>query len=296
MEYFIYCLTKTIVEYIQYYSMITELVVISPLILLYRWGWINFYHVIIFIITIYWLPKCIFITFLNKYCPSVLTHRSNKEKKIALTFDDVPYGSHEGIVRLLDRFQMKGTFFMISDALRYGDMEHMKYLNVDYMSSHGKQITQTFKDARKSNLAKIVHEGHQIANHGKTNSMHALKTYKSLAQEIETCDKDISDIYNLAGVSPPKTKFYRPGCGLFTSITTRYCRDHNYKLTLGSVYPNDPIFFIPYLNYWYIRWHLESGDVVIFHDRPWTPQMLRYLLPWLEKEGYKCVTLDELFI
>lgn len=276
--------------------MITELVILSPLILFYRWGIINLYHIILILLILYWLPKSIFVNFLNYFCPSVFTHKPNTQKKIAMTFDDVPYGSHEGIVRLLDRFKMKASFFIISDYLGSGAMDLMREYNVDYMSETGKLIKETLILQRMDKLSEMVQKGHQICNHGKSNSMHALKTTTGLAHEIDTCDQYIQKIYELAKTPLPKKKFYRPGCGLFTPITTKYCQENDYCLTLGSVYPNDPIFCIPYLNFLYIKWHIQSGDVVILHDRPWTPQMLRYLLPWLEKEGYKCVTLDELFI
>ena len=256
---------------------------------------INLFHIIPIIAILYWLPKIIFVNFLNYYCPDVLTHKPNSQKKIALTFDDVPYGSHDGIVRLLDKYKMKGSFFMISDYLSNGYMDLMKEYNVDYMSEMGKLIKETLINKNMDKFSEIVINGHQICNHGKTNSMHALKTTTGLAYEIDTCDRFIQRIYELADVPLPKIKFYRPGCGLFTSITTKYCKENNYRLTLGSVYPNDPIFCIPYLNFLYLKYHIQSGDVIILHDRPWTPQMLRYLLPWLEKEGYKSVTLDELF-
>ena len=275
--------------------MITELVSILPVILFYRWGWINLYHIIPILLTMYWLPKCIFVNFLNRLCPNVLTHKPNVQKKIALTFDDVPYSSHEGITRLLDRFKMKASFFMISDYLSYGYMDLIREYNVDYMSETGKLVKETLTLQRMDKLSEIVLNGHQICNHGKTNSMHALKTTTGLAHEIDTCDEYIQKIYRLAETPLPKTKFYRPGCGLFTSITTKYCQENDYMLTLGSVYPNDPIFCFPYLNFLYLKYHISSGDVIILHDRPWTPQLLRYLLPWLEKEGYNCVTLDELF-
>lgn len=67
-----------------------------------------------------------------------------------------------------------------------------------------------------------------------------------------------------------------------------------YKLALGSVYPSDPIVFSNYLNYLYLIAHIEPGDVIILHDRRWTPPMLDRLLPWMKAYGYESVTLETL--
>ena len=40
---------------------------------------------------------------------------------------------------------------------------------------------------------------------------------------------------------------------------------------------------------------MSNGDIIVLHDRPWTPIMLNYLLPWMKENGYVSVTLDELF-
>jgi peptidoglycan/xylan/chitin deacetylase (PgdA/CDA1 family) len=98
----------------------------------------------------------------------------------------------------------------------------------------------------------------------------------------------------MAGVPRGRT-FYRPGCGFFNSTMLKFCQDNDIILTLGSVYPNDPVFSHAYLNFLYVKAHLEAGDIVILHDRKWTPDMLRYLLPWMKQNGYKSVTLDEMF-
>ena len=68
-------------------------------------------------------------------------------------------------------------------------------------------------------------------------------------------------------------------------------KELNYIVTLGTVYPNDPIFLIPWWNYWYLRLHIAGGDIVILHDRMWTPKMLDNLLPWLDHVNIRSVPL-----
>jgi len=198
--------------------------------------------------------------------PRLLFHEFG-HNRIALTFDDAPYGSHEEIIKILDMYNMKGTFFIISD----------------YVNSQNYQI-----------LVNAVKNGHQLANHGKTNSFHAIKSMESLKKEIAVCDLLLVEIYKEAGVELPQM-FYRPGCGAFTNQMLKHVESLNYKLALGSVYPNDPIVRSSFINYHYIINHLENDDIVILHDRKWTVPLLQKLLPYLNEYGYQAVTLHELF-
>lgn len=219
----------------------------------------------------YWLPKWLFLDlFMDIFYPTIITRKrvvDENHKTIALTFDDAPYGAHEEIIKTLDMYNMKGTFFVISD----------------YVNNENRQI-----------LVNAVKNGHLLANHGKTNFMHAVLPMNSLIKEIAVCDLLLSDIYDEAGVEMPQM-FYRPGSGLFTNSMLRYVESLNYKLALGSVYPNDPTMISSWLNYHYITNHLENGDVVILHDRNWTVPLLQKLLPYLNENGYHAVTLQELF-
>lgn len=218
-------------------------------------------------LTIYWLPKCIFVEFLNKWFPSVITHTKVKDKTIYLTFDDAPYGYSRRIMDQLDKWDMKASFFVISDYVT---------------------------DATRGTMIQAIRDGHQLCNHGQKNSMAALLSYENLDKELGICQEVIDNLYDIAHVRLPKNKFYRPGCGLFNGKILQYMKENNYHLTLGSVYPNDPVFFIPYMNYLYLISHIESGDVIILHDRSWTPKTLEYLLPYLAKNGYKTEILDKL--
>lgn len=225
---------------------------------------------------IYWLPKCITVKFLNKIYPNILTHNKNTNKKqISLTFDDVPYNgtsSFTKIVQILDNYGMKGTFFIIS-----GDVD----------------------DNSRKLLVDVVKNGHQLGNHGKRNTMHFCLSESSLIDEIEDCDKLITSIYNEVGISFSSSiinkKIYRPGCGLFHNKMLEICDARNYKLTLGSVYPDDPLVCCPIINYYYLLSHIENGDIVILHDRKWTPQMLERLLKHMKSIEMESVTVDNLF-
>lgn len=271
--------------------MLTELVVILVLGIPYYLGLINLPVMLILLGTIYWLPKSIFIKALNNFYPDIITHndykdtqlKNYKNKYVALTFDDVPNGlngSYVQIQKLLDKYNMKGTFFIISD--------YVDELNDIFNGEPNIKSEDDF-------LTDLVEKGHQLGNHGKTNSMHALKSIHDLETEIITCKLTIERIYKNANKELPFVNVYRPGCGLWTSNMIKLANIYNYKTVLGSVYPNDPIFFISYLNYLYLRFHIARGDIIILHDRSWTPKTLEYLLKWMVKNNYESVTVDELF-
>lgn len=247
--------------------MFTEIALLMPLALLYYNKYLSGMQVLFIMLTVYWLPKFLIINILELIAPAVLTRIPFSENRISLTFDDVPYGNHRDIINLLDEYGHKGTLFVIS-----GDI----------------------KDKDKEMLIEAVKRGHQLANHGMTNSMHALKSMGALRREIEHCDELIKDIYRQANVELPSTMYYRPGCGLFHPWMLKLVHSLNYTLALGSVYPNDPIVRSSWINYNYVWNHIESGDVVILHDRHWTPNMLQSLLPKLNSKNIKSVTLDTL--
>ncbi|SNW62418.1 Polysaccharide deacetylase [Orpheovirus IHUMI-LCC2] len=246
--------------------MVTELVILSPVILLYYFKFISVNTLIVFFFILYWLPKPLVISLLEFLAPYVAT-RNTASTNIALTFDDVPYGNHRDIIQLLDKYGHKGTLFVIS-----GDVNDT-----------------VFED-----LVMAVRNGHQLGNHGKTNSMHALKSSHALAEEVKHCDALITKIYNVAGIPLPSKMYYRPGCGAFHGKMRKIVEDMGYRIALGSVYPNDPVVRSSILNYYYVNAHVEAGDIVILHDRKWTPYMLNKLLYKLNDSGLRSVTLDSL--
>lgn len=250
------------------FKMIIELGIAIPLILLYRYNIINLIHIILIVLFVYWIPKFFFISGIEFFFPMVLTRRINSDKQIALTFDDVPCDlSYNDLIQTLDKHNVKATLFIISD-----------YVN----------------DNNIQTLINAVKKGHQLGNHGRTNSAHILLSKSRLIEEIKHCDHLIREIYSKAEISLPKQMIYRPGCGLFSNRMIEEVHRLGYSLAMGSVYPNDPIVRFSWINYYYLINHIESGDIVILHDRLWTSIMLEKLLPYLQKHNYQMVTIDEL--
>ena len=243
--------------------MIAQIIFSALFLGFYKFGLPLYLNIGLFFI-IYWLPKCIFVKLLELIYPQVIT-RFNVQNQIALTFDDMPDGYHEKIIELLNFHSQKATFFIISGQV------NTKNIGI-------------FVEAVKS--------GHQLGNHGATNSAHFFKNRVALTKEIRECDELIKKIYNMANVPLPKTMVYRPGCGLFGPEMIKIAQEFGYKIALGSVYPNDTIVRNSTINYMYLLCHISPGDVVILHDRKWTPRTLMKLLGSSRWCGWHSVTLD----
>lgn len=176
----------------------------------------------------------------------------NTRNQIILTIDDVPYetGDFEKILNVLNMYNCKATFFVISGLVN---------------------------QSNRQLLVKAIKTGHHLANHGVHNAMHALFYYESLHDEIEPCQQLINELYEEAGVKLPKLKYFRPGVGIVTSAIDRYCKNNNYRIVLGTNYCSDPKVSNVWINEYYIKCHLKPNDIIILHDRKWTPELLERL-------------------
>uniref|UniRef100_A0A6C0E853 NodB homology domain-containing protein n=1 Tax=viral metagenome TaxID=1070528 RepID=A0A6C0E853_9ZZZZ len=224
---------------------------------------------------IYWLPKCIirFIdrntNFIHFFIPNNRSSISSSDdfncvKNILLTFDDVPYDqdSFRKILDLLRNFKQKAIFFVISSQI-----------NEDNYSL----------------LIRAVQEGHCLSNHGMYNHYHCFRSYKTVKYEIETCQSKIKMIYYNAGREYPKKHFFRPGGGIMNKTIQNVCNELDMIPLLGSVYPHDPHVRSCDLNLWYIQYHLEDNDILILHDRVWTPILLEKLFEWMSNNNFRTV-------
>lgn len=188
---------------------------------------------------------------------------------IALTFDDVPSKHFGEILTLLAEYNQKATFFVISSYVT--DVKESQ--NID-------------PGARSSLLAQLtgaVQQGHELANHGSTNSMHALQSRSVFNKQLEDCETLLDDIYAAAEIARPTVRLFRPGCGILTPNMLECVRAKGMRVALGSVHGCDPFLPCPLLQMAFARYHIVPGTIAIFHDLRWTPALLRRLLPWMQK-------------
>ena len=72
------------------------------------------------------------------------------------------------------------------------------------------------------------------------------------------------------------------------------CTYLGYRLVLGSIYPYDPQIPNPKLNSRFIEYKLYPGAIVILHDRLVTIETLRRVLPAIQRQNFRVVTLTQL--
>jgi len=187
------------------------------------------------------------------------------EKVIALTFDDGPHKKYTpDILDILSKYNAKATFFIVGENAE-----------------------------KNPELAlRVYEEGHELAIHTYT---HPLRTNVSkLMKEIK---QSHATIFGITGYSPV---LFRPVKGQYTDAMIDAIVKEGYKVVMWS-------------------WHLDTfdwknpgekrivntvlkgakpGSVVLFHDgggnREQTVRALKKILPELEKQGYKFVTISEL--
>jgi peptidoglycan/xylan/chitin deacetylase (PgdA/CDA1 family)/sulfur carrier protein ThiS len=187
------------------------------------------------------------------------------EKVIALTLDDGPGPYTVRILDVLDKYGVKATFFTLGKM--YSDFPN-----------EGRAYAQ---------------RGHQVASHSWS---HLDQTKQDTATARSEWIKSLEAIREYTGV---ETKVARAPYGYFGLEDWKRCGDLINTMVRWDIDSND----------WssstsaegitqYIMEEAYSGAVVLFHDaggnREKTIATLDTLVPQLQAEGYRFVTIDEL--
>lgn len=191
---------------------------------------------------------------------------------VYLTIDDAVYcnDSFKNILDTLGKYNVKATFFVISS-----------YIN----------------ESNEALLIDAISRGHHLANHGEYNTMHALCSAFSLETEILQCEDALKKLYKRARVQYPKIKYFRPGVGYTTKTIEYVCKKLDYKIVLGTVYPQDAKIPLPNMYAFIVNNKIKEHDVIILHDRYWTPTTLEKTLPYiLEKYKIKPIYEEEIVL
>lgn len=199
-----------------------------------------------------------------------------KKKKVYLTFDDGPSENTDEVLKILDEYGVKGTFFVIG--------------------KEDKDSLRRYKD--------IVKKGHTIALHSYTHN------YKQIYAGLDAFKKDfkrISDlIYDVTGV---RSKYYRfPGGTSNTvspsdmNIFVNYLNKEGIRYYDWNVLNQDADgkFHSPNQLYYNvinpIRRSKEKAFIVLMHDsepKKNTVKALPKVLETLLKDGYQLLPIDD---
>lgn len=191
-----------------------------------------------------------------------------QDKLIALTFDDGPDPIQTPqILALLQQYQAKGTFFVL-----------------------GKWAEKFPELIRQEQL-----EGHEIANHtyAHTYAVRSTRADKYM-KEISTAERSIIE----AGAERPL--LFRPPGGYYNDMVIQAAKQKGYTIVLWSWHQDTRDWASPGVSAIVkkVLNNARNGDIVLFHDKvegkSHTVAALKTILPKLQQQGYRFVTVSEL--
>ena len=252
----------------------------------------------LFILYHIYLPPGYLIRFLSHLHPEVLYHVPSPSspraspnqpptpppptpppRTIALTIDDTPSASTLPIAAILSAHNIHATFFVIGS----------------YIPGH------------EATLHHLLAQGHELANHALHDTPSFRLSAQDLRHEIVETERRIAAIYDSyqttsplcspsmsLGTNPLKPpRYFRPASGIFTRTMLSLLSTLSYRCVLGSIYPHDAQIKWPWLNAWHVCRGVRPGGVIVCHDREWTVEMLRCVLPRIKAAGYRVGSVSE---
>ena len=213
--------------------------------------------------TMLWLKPEWLIAKLRRRSPDVLYSIEIERKVVALTIDDGP-DAHDSpqILEILDQYDAHATFFLITDHI----------------------------SGNEALVERMVSEGHELGNHLTADEPSIAMSDQEFEIELLKADKVLSQYMDIEWV--------RPGSGWYNETMLATIKKHNYRCSLGSVYPYDPQLGFYWFSAYYVLGNVKPGAVIVLHDfnhrGERTAKALNIILPALVERGYSVVTLSEL--
>ncbi|MEO8235347.1 MAG: polysaccharide deacetylase family protein [Flavobacterium sp.] len=196
--------------------------------------------------------------FLKAYCNNPL----EKEKKVALTFDDGPHEMTLLVLDVLKKYNAKAAFFCI-----------------------GKNV-----EKHPEILKKIIAEGHIVGNHSYDHSrLFDFYRKDKLIAEIVRTDTLIEKI------SGKKTILFRPPFGVTNPSIKRALEVTKHHVIGWNIRSLDGIIKNEKLVFNRIKKLISPGGIVLLHDTSLqSVKALEQLLQFIEENEYKVVSLEQL--
>jgi len=199
---------------------------------------------------------------LNYFSNNICKSNHIKDKKIALTFDDGPHEKTIAILDVLLKYNAKATFFCIGKNIE-------KYPEI---------------------IQRIITEGHSIGNHSYSHSnWNGFFSTHKIATEIEQTENLITQFTNT------NTKLYRPPFGVTNPNIAKAVLQTNQKVIGWNIRSLDTVFKNENVILDRIKKRIKPGSIILLHDTSAkTVSVLEQLLLFLQTEGYKTITIEEL--
>lgn len=189
-----------------------------------------------------------------------------QENKVAITFD-VNWTDKEylyDILDILDKYQVKATFFVM-----------------------GKWIV--YPDSNLEKIKAIYERGHEIGNHSYSHQDFARVSKEKMIDEIR---KTEDTIYQAIGV---KTELFRFPSGSYNDTAINVVEELGYKSIHWDVDSVDWKQLGSDVEYNRVMKKVKSGSIILFHNNgKYTPGNLDRIIPELESYGYEFVKISDL--
>lgn len=198
----------------------------------------------------------------------LLSHALAKEDgKIAyITFDDGPTLNTPEIVKTLDKYNARATFFVLEERI---------VLYPEF-------------------IKQIIHSGNAVGLHGVSHSQAIYATDFSVLEEMEKTNKTLE---NLMGKG---SRLVRVPFGSSYKLTEKQAKnltEKGYIIWDWNVDPRDSVGTIVAERVMgNLRKDLarcKETPVILFHDRKSTAKLLPYVLEYLTEEGYEMLPISE---
>ncbi len=239
----------------------TFVLYIIVLILVYLFlPWKGIFFITITLLLLAHIFYCSFNVCSNAFIKTICK-ADTSEKKIALTFDDGPNEFTREVLNILEKHDIKATFFCI-----------------------GKNI-----EKNKEILTEIDNKGHLTGNH--TWSHHKWFDLFSAKKMKEDIVKNAELIYQQTG---KRVKLFRPPYGVTNPTLKKAIAELNYQTIGWSLRSLDTI-KKPEKVTKKLNQKLSPGDIILLHDnRKEITQILESFITFAEENSYQIVRLDKL--
>jgi peptidoglycan/xylan/chitin deacetylase (PgdA/CDA1 family) len=180
-----------------------------------------------------------------------------EEKIVAITFDDGPSGNSEKILSALKKLNCPATFFLIAGNIVMDNIEQYR----DPLFETGV--------------------------HGFTHDN--FSTY-----DKEKCFAEVSRAYNAFEVFCIKPEYFRPPYGAITEDLKNALKENNLAGILWSLDSLDWAKLSGGKLLDRVLTNIQNGDIVLFHETPWTAEELENIIAGIRDKGFTIVPLDYL--
>lgn len=198
----------------------------------------------------------------NYHVKTFCNNPLEKEKKIALTFDDGPSEFTLEVLELLKKHNAKATFFCI-----------------------GKNI-----EKHPEVLQKVIDEGHLVGNHSYSHSkFFDFYTEPTIRQELQKTDALLEKF------TSKKINFFRPPYGVTTPSIGRALKSTGHKTIGWNIRSLDGGTTNVELILNRIIKRVSPGGIVLLHDTgSHSVLVLEQFLQFLQQNNYEVVSIEEL--